>query len=287
MVDGSQRPVFEVLSPLSIQEGEEEAQVEAGPALLGVWTTAPLSGFAEGRPTPAEGVAFDVAAAGPPVWRANLPADPDLAAAHLDRAEASLDISLTALIVAGERISVLVEERRRLPAGLAFDISETEVKLAQPEMELLALLEEVERGPRPVHFEAGEEVGGLTQVTAQFREFVDQLREVVTHYALVETRSQGQLLGQTAVDWTGDMDTVWQEGLDTAQMALHQRTLRLALASREMLIRMFTLVSSGAARLSVLLATPGGAILALPAAWKFINQVRDEIEKYQRITQEV
>ncbi len=117
--------------------------------------------------------------------------------------------------------------------------------------------------------------------------FVEQVRRFVGHYAWVETRTQGQLLGQTAVSWTGDANTVWQEGLDPAQMALHQRTLTLALASRDTVIRTFILVASGAARLSVLLATPGGAILALRAAWKFVKQVQAELERHQQITKEI
>ena len=261
------------------------------------------------KPPPAEGVAFDTTAvskatatAEPPLWRANLPPDPNLAVAHLAEAEASLDASQAALTAAADRINSLVEERERRTTGLAFDTSVSETsaagaELAQPERELLALLEEVQRGllsvsggggAPVVSFGAGEEVsGGWAQATQQFQGFVEQVRRFVGHYAWVETRTQGQLLGQTAVSWTGDANTVWQEGLDPAQMALHQRTLTLALASRDTVIRTFILVASGAARLSVLLATPGGAILALPAAWKFVNQVQAELERHQQITKEI
>jgi len=301
--DGSPQAVFELC---------DGAQARTAPDVLGVWTTAPSFDSTQDRPfdgvypersrgtrdrsSPAAGVAFDttaVATAEPPVWRANLPADPNLAAAHLDSAEASLDASRAALTTAADRIDALVEEREGQSTGLAFDVSAAGAELAQPERELLALLKDAEKGlpsvsGEAVSFGAGEDVGGgWRQATQQFQGFVDRLQQVVTHYAWVETHTQGQLLGRTTVGWTGDMDTAWQEGLDPAQAALHQRTLTLALASREMLIRTFVVVASGAARLSMLLSTPVGAILALPAAWKFINQVRDEIEKHQQITKEI
>jgi hypothetical protein len=32
------------------------------------------------------------------------------------------------------------------------------------------------------------------------------------------------------------------------------------------------------ARLSATLTTPGGALLAIPAVWRFINRIRDEFD---------
>lgn len=256
------------------------------------------SGPTQGKPLPADGVAFGttgVATAEAPVWRANLPADLHQAAERLDKAEEGLEASQQALTVATDRIDALVERRS---TGLAFDTpvagalaAETFAAgagLAEPERELLGLLQEAKTGRPPVSFAAGEEVsGGLRQAAQQFQGFMERVRQVVAHYAWVETHVEGELLGRTTVGWTGDMRTAWQEGLDPAQMALHQRTLTLALASRETLIQTLVVVTSGAARLSMLLSTPVGAILALPAAWKFINQVRAEIEKHQQITKEI
>jgi hypothetical protein len=63
-------------------------------------------------------------------------------------------------------------------------------------------------------------------------------------------------------------------------MGLHQRTLNLTLETRALMLRSLILVASGAGKLSVLMTTPGGALLALPAVWKFVNQVRAEWEKF-------
>jgi hypothetical protein len=322
--DGSPQPVFEILIPVAgrtggravlfsasgemgggtalppTSEGTARSPLpspsgrgggrDAAPDVLGLWTALPSFDSAQDKPSPPGGTAFGTTATGEapptaeaPVWRANLPADPKQADRDLDRAEEGLEAAQQALDAAASRLDALAEER---PSGLAFDVSATGAELPDPEQELLALLEEAKRGGPPVSFGAGEPIrGGWAQATQQFQAFVEQLQRIVSHYAWVETRVQGQLLGRTAVSWTGDMDTAWQAGLNPAQMALHQRTLGLALASRETLIRTFVVTASGAARLSVLLSTPGGAILALPAAYKFINQVRTELERHQQITQ--
>jgi WD40 repeat protein len=67
-------------------------------------------------------------------------------------------------------------------------------------------------------------------------------------------------------------------------------TLALALQSREMLMQTFVMATQFAiklSKLSILLSTPGGVILALPAAWKFINQVLAEIGQKPQGGQEV
>jgi hypothetical protein len=75
------------------------------------------------------------------------------------------------------------------------------------------------------------------------------------------------------------MDTVWSEDVRPDQAALHQCALALALASRDTMIRTFIIAARGAAKLSMAMATPGGAILALPAVWDFINRVTAEGKK--------
>jgi hypothetical protein len=72
----------------------------------------------------------------------------------------------------------------------------------------------------------------------------------------------------------GDMHTVWHAGLDPTLAMLHQR----ALASRDARMRT-VVVARVALKLSVLMSTPGGALLALPAAWTFVHQVPAELAK--------
>ena len=125
-------------------------------------------------------------------------------------------------------------------------------------------------------------VGKWKEAIQAFQAFADHLQQMVGHYAWVETRVAGDIVGLTRVTWTGDVDTFLRDQLEPDRMRLHQHTLNVALVSRRTLLRTSTLVISGAARLSMLLATPGGAVLAFPAVLRFINQVRTELEKRQK-----
>ena len=252
---------------------------DATPDVLGVWTATPA--------TPGEAVAFDTAAApatDAPVWRANLPADPELAEAELAGGETRLGASHAALTEAQMRLDAFVAART---AGPAFDVPGTGAEGAAPEAELWLLLQEIEQGRPPPSFGLGDTlVGKWEQANQQFQAFIEQVSRLVAYYALVETRQAGRIVGRTAVGWTGDVDTVWPAATQPDQADLHRRTLALALASRDALVRMVALVTSGAVKLSVLLTTPGGAVLALPAAWKFINRVLAELERHQQSVEE-
>jgi hypothetical protein len=71
----------------------------------------------------------------------------------------------------------------------------------------------------------------------------------------------------------------------TAPLDLHLQALRLAVRSRLLRLQLFATVTGGAARLSLLLASPAGAWLALPAAWKYVTEILNQIQTYQTLTQ--
>ena len=50
-------------------------------------------------------------------------------------------------------------------------------------------------------------------------------------------------------------------------------------------LQMFATAAEAAAKLSVLLATPAGGLLALPAAWNFVQQVLAGVAKFQESSQ--
>jgi hypothetical protein len=260
---GPTRAVFEIFEP---------AQDEAALDVLRLWTTVPLGEAAS--------VAFDAkgaAGADMPRWRANFPADPGEAFVELAGGEARLEAWRKALPLAADRLDTFVATRA---GGPAFVPSATKEPAARPEAELSALLAELQGGAPTVEFGLGEKFfGGWQQAAQQFQAFLKQLLRSVAHYAWVETSVQGRLLGRTTVGWTGAVQTVWREGLAAEKAAVHQRTLALALASRATVLRVLVVTLQGAVKLSVLLSTPGGVILALPAAWRFINQIVDELEK--------
>jgi hypothetical protein len=57
--------------------------------------------------------------------------------------------------------------------------------------------------------------------------------------------------------------------------------VQTALASRLALLRLITTVLQATAKISILLATPGAQLLALPAAWRYVNQILKDFETYR------
>jgi hypothetical protein len=84
------------------------------------------------------------------------------------------------------------------------------------------------------------------------------------------------------VDWTGDMNTAWKPAISPEERILHQRSLALALKSRIALLRIIMTTAQGAAKIAALIAAPGGALLALPAAWKYVQQLLSAVSEAGR-----
>jgi hypothetical protein len=216
--------------------------------------------------TPAEGVDA-------PVWRATY-ADCGRAEASLRFGEASLAFSRKGLGSVPERLNRLIENQS---AALDFGLSSPGETLAEPEAEFLALMLEVKDGYSSISFDAeGKPTFGWAQASHQLKTILERMSRFVAAYAWVETRVQEELLGRTVVSWTGDVNTAWRAGLRPEQIRLHQRTLSLALGSRDTLFQTVLLAAQLAVKISVLLSTPGGVILALPAVWRFIHRVLAE-----------
>jgi hypothetical protein len=259
----------EARNPQAVFQGFNGALAAAAPDVLGLWATVPVSS--------ADGVAFATPTilGGAAVWRDNLPADSRQAHADLDRREAKLHATEKALVVAADRLNRFVA---RQASGQVFDPSAAAGTLAQPEAELLGALSQLRERRPSASFGLGEHLaGGWVQATQQFQVIVDQLQRFVAYYAWVETRVQDQLLAKTIVGWTGDVDITWRAELGAEQVQLHQRTLALALQSRDTLMRTFVMATQFAIKLSIFLSMPGGVILALPAAWQFLHQVLAEL----------
>ncbi len=264
--DESSRPVFEFF---------DNALAGATPDVLGLWATSPLS--------PKETVAFSAGAGRvseippeTPVWRVNLPADSNLAATRLKAGEITLESSQKVMKDVPGRLDAIMTTHS---AAASFDISPEGKQFAEPERELLLLLNGIQAGRSPVSFGLGEKfTGGWKQASDQFGAFVEQLLKSVAHYVWVETCVQEQCLGRTSVSLTGDMSTVWQQKLNPKHVKLHQQSLALVLTSRVQLLQTLSMAISAAVQLSVLLAAPGSAILALPAVWRCINRILKELK---------
>lgn len=221
-----------------------------------------------------------------PVWRVNLPADETLAWQAVAMAQAQLTLSEEALARLPTRLDSLVSASVTQGA-LSFGASEHGLPETGAEATLFDLLDQaraLEQG-RAVSFGVGEMASeAWEQARAQFDAFVRQLQQEILHLAWVETKIAGELHARSVMGWSGDAETVWQVDVSAVHRDFHLQTLRLAVQSRLLRLRMFTTVTSGAARLSLLLASPLGAWLALPAAWKYVTEILNQIKTYQTLT---
>ena len=234
-----------------------------------------------------EAVSFDIQSTemtGPSVWRIDLPADPQAARGQLNQRSAFLQQSYLALESAPDKADHLVRTARSTAGGeISFDASKGEA-LAAPEHEALRLLSILESGHEEVSFGAGATAGDeLERSEDRFRLAVERVIHLVSHLAWVETQVEGSLLGRSIVGWSGDMQTLWSEGVTEEVYWMHQRSLSQAMQSRLIQIHALVVTTQSAAKLAVLLTNPAGAILALPVAWKLVEQLLADIEKYQQI----
>jgi hypothetical protein len=247
--------------------------------LAGPWqaaAAAPVSFEAGAAPAPE-----DV-----PVWRANLPEDEAEARSALLEAETQLAAAEAALRGVPARLEAVTSSVPR-GDGVSFDVSSFSVEPGTPEAELFAVLEhvqDVEQG-NPVSYGIGDFASqAWEEARGQFEKFLGQIQREVLNLAWVETNAGTRPLARTSVGWSGDNQTVWLEGLSAQERSLHSRSLDLAVRSRLLRIRMFSTVTGGAAKLSILLVTPAGAVMALPAAWKYVTEILKQVKTYQTLT---
>lgn len=225
-------------------------------------------------------ISFEAAAQQVSLWSLDLPADPEAAAATLTQAEAQLQATQALLDEAPARLEAFAA-RLQSGAEVHFDLESTgEAPLNAAEATLLPWIDALQ--PGQISF-GGEELsrGDIGATISQLRQTVDDLLGQVLYLARVETRLQGALLASSLVDWTGDMDTAWGEAVSAEERSLHQRSLALALKARIALLRVILTTTQGAAKISALIAAPGGALLALPAAWKYVQQLLAAISEAQ------
>jgi hypothetical protein len=233
-------------------------------------------------------VTFDLGGASGPdvvVFVNDLPADPQAANTEIEMAETGIQANLDSLDEAQARLEQFV---RSQTGEVSFSVPG--YPSGSPESQLMILLGAAEPGGEwdSASFETPElKSSQWEKAAAGFGEFIQKLDQVVGHYAWVETQVSGKLVVRSSVSWTGNLETAWNIPPTPDLSSLHRRTLKLALASRAGMLRTLGVVSAGAVKLSALVASPAGAILALPAAWSFIRRVQHETARYQSKKEEI
>jgi hypothetical protein len=238
--------LFEVIDPAG------------GPAPPGPW---------EARPAPpasfsATGEAEEQA----PLWRINLPADRASAWAELARAEQGLRAQEAAVAGAPARLRALAAQGGAASFG---------APVGAPEARLLTIVGEL-RGEGGASFGTGGESDEIAGARERFGAFVAQVQDAVGNFAVVETRLAQRLVARSSVGWTGDLRSLLEAGLAAQDLALHHHSVALAMGSRAALLRTFASVMRGATIVALMVSSPVGAVTALPAAWRFVDDLLRE-----------
>lgn len=224
---------------------------------LGVWHTPVSAGTAFSQTTaePAE-----------PRWTIRLEAEPAVATRALQAQQARLRQRQTelrtvqhALDQAGEPVS--------FAAAPGLDPA-----LVEPGRELAATLA---RFRHPLAFGGSEEPAPPAEQAAarEWSAFVTEAQRLLAHYTHVQTEQAGVAIGLTTVNWSGDFRTTWAMPVAPASRRLHVQAVETALASRAAWLQLIATVTGGAIGLAAKAALPGGAVLLLPAAWRFVRDV--------------
>jgi hypothetical protein len=232
------------------------------PDITGVWQpVAPASAFSAAGAGMGRGEA---------VWSVGLPADASAAAAALDARAARLDVIGSGLTEASRRLVAFVGEVSAGPAlGASFVAGSGDI----PERELAVWLAGARGGVSSARW--GGRSDGLGAAAREARAFLAQVAGSWTGFARVETSFGGAACARTRVGWLGDFETVWPAGIGPDRAGMHRTALALALATRTAWLRLAQELVGGGVRLGALIAGPGGWLLAVPAAWRFVRRVLD------------
>ena len=257
--------------PNSFFEYVDPSSTAADPS--GLWT----------RRAPA--VSFEAGAAAvdeTPVWRVNLSGDPRASEQSFRQAEAQMAAAQRALASVPGRLDEFVRRSAGRGEGqVSFAVGE----VGTPEAELTSLLGEyraLESGQ--VSFGVREEASqAWDQANAQFKELMNSINREVLHFAWVETCVDGDPIARTTVGWGGDSQTLYSADISDVQVGQHSQTLHLASASRSLKLRMFTTIATGAAKLTALLASGSGAVLALPLAYQYVSKILAQVKEYRAL----
>jgi hypothetical protein len=233
---------------------------------LGVWQT----------PAPEE-VAFDLAGMEQlSRWEIGLPADPLAAESALSQHEARLRVAARGLHQAQTRLQNFVAAGGSLAGGEAFGLIPGVGLDPQPERDLSAWMQaaQEESFAFPPKLPPGAEAAAR-----EVQAFLEKVRNTTRYLACIETSQDGARQALTIVSWGGDFQSVVKPGTSARSQVKHARAVELAIGTRDAWIQLGFIVLRSAVKLSLLF--PTSPVLALPAAYKFIRQVLDQIQAIQ------
>lgn len=200
-------------------------------------------------------------------WRIDLPSDDVKARQTLREQSEMIERDQAAIAEAVARLRAFIDDYKP-------DAGDAKALEPSPEAALRERLAQAGAQSKDVFDSLGD-------LRDEFNQFVQRVREFVSDYASIETAQAGVMIARTKVNWAGDVQTLWQVDITREQGELHRQNVRVALARRGMLMRLMVVISAGAAKIAIRLATPGTQLLALPAIFQFIKDVIAEVRQFK------
>jgi hypothetical protein len=141
--------------------------------------------------------------------------------------------------------------------------------------ELAALIAAADDPNADLQFSTDEGGGLFAGLQAEFAEFTRVLWRELTHLAIVETRGDRGAL-RTSIGWTGDTTCMIAGTVEPARARAHAVAVAVAVAGFTRRLRLLTTLATAAGKIAALVATPGGALAALPVAYKCTRDLYDQ-----------
>jgi hypothetical protein len=199
-------------------------------------------------------------------WRVDLPVDPQRGEERLAKAVGHLHAAERALDGVPGRVRAVLDEPRRTSFAATgpdrLDRSDPDVELADWVMGAQEAAYNIDRdligaNPRQWSLAAAHEV-------------LDHVERACRPTLTVETVVEARVVARTRILLSGNMRT---EILAAGHGSRHAEAVRVAVASRLTLLRALALAVRSATVIGASLILPGGPVLAIPAAWRFVHQV--------------
>ena len=239
---------------------ETDLQTSLDP--LGIWAT-----------TPETAVAFSVGEreTGAPVRRIPLPES-------LDEAQSVLAATAQAVALTRQHLNRAALELAQMGPPEQVSFSAADELFAQKN----ALASTIGQLGSPVSYGLRFTRDPAEQETQRgWLDFIEQVRQAVTNYARVRTELGRAPIGLTMVNWQGDFETTWALGAGPDEMRVHLNAVQVALSSRTEMVRTVSVVASGVANILLKATLPGAQLLLLPAVYKFVRDVMQQLRKQE------
>jgi hypothetical protein len=254
---------------------------------LGLWDATPQTvSFGLEEEITSEAVA--------PVYRVTFSESEEDSSSSLAERLASIERINAALDAIPPKLDRLVRrqqaKRQKAPANISFDVADTTPETGL-EGELLELLAASDSAAVSGTTTTGVSFGinevareALGQAKEKCEALLEQVNHDIMHFAWVETKIASALIARTQVGWSGDSITLWKDLTSAEHLILHHKTLGIVSQTRHLKLRLLLTISSGAAKMAVLMASPGGTVLALPAVYDYVSKIIQQVEHLHSIS---